>query len=90
VSGKSAGSTGVELYFARASGLLSRLVYSINRLFWPYYTQIDYSDFRDAAGLRMLYHWKISRVGADVSDFQVMDERSSRESRFAKPNGAGK
>jgi hypothetical protein len=93
VSGKSAGAIAVKLYFDKESGLLSRLVYNIDTLFGPYYTQIDYSDFRDTAGLNIPYRWKISRVRADVSDYRVADLKANvplDESRFAKPKDPAK
>jgi hypothetical protein len=89
VSGRSAGSTAIRLYFDKESGALSRLVYNTETLFGPYYTQVDYADFRDAGGLKLPYRWTISRVRAEVADFQVADLKVNvavGESKFAKPS----
>jgi len=91
VSGRSMGSTAVRLYFDKESGMLARLVYNTDTLFGPYITQIDYSDFRDAAGLKVPFRWKISRVRADVSDYKVTDWKANvpvEDNRFAKPSGS--
>ena len=89
VSARSLGATAIKLYFDTKSGILSRLVYNTETVFGPYYTQIDYSDFRDADGLNMPYRWKISRVRGEVSDYRVSDLKLNvpvDEARFAKPS----
>jgi len=89
VSARSLGGTEVKLYFDTKSGILSRLVYNTETVFGPYYTQIDYSDFRDTDGLKMPYRWKISRVRGEASDYRVSDLKLNvavDEARFAKPS----
>ncbi len=88
VMARSAGSTAVRLYFDKASGLLSRLVYNTDTVFGPYYTNVDYSDYRDAAGLKIPYHWKVSRVRGELSEYQVNELKANApvdEAKFAKP-----
>jgi hypothetical protein len=92
ISGRSLGSTAVRLYFDKQSGMLSRLVYNTQTVFGPYYTQVDYADFRDAGGLKIPYRWKVSRVRGELSDYQVNDAKVNipiDETRFGKP-AAGK
>jgi outer membrane lipoprotein-sorting protein len=89
VSARSLGATSTKLYFDTKSGMLSRLVYNTETVFGPYYTQIDYSDFRDADGLKVPYRWKISRVRGEVSDYRVSDLKLNvpvDEARFTKPS----
>jgi photosynthetic reaction center cytochrome c subunit len=89
VSGHSAGATAVRLYFDSESGLLARLVYGTQTAFGAYFTQIDYSDYRDMAGAKFPYRWKISRVRGDVADYKVDDMKLNvavEDSKFAKPS----
>lgn len=89
VSGRSPGSTAVRLYFDKESGMLMRLVYDTETVFGPYYTRIDYADYRNSDGLQVPYHWKISRVRGEVSEYQVSELKLNvpvNEASFAKPS----
>jgi photosynthetic reaction center cytochrome c subunit len=87
VSGERRGSTPVNLYFDKNSGLLVRLVrYGDTALGWlP--TQIDYADYRDANGVRVPYRWTLARPNGRFT-IQVKDLQQNvpvDDAKFVKP-----
>jgi hypothetical protein len=52
-----AGDPGAKLYFDNQSGLLVRQVRYSDTAVGVIPTQIDYSDYRDVAGVKMPFHW---------------------------------
>jgi len=49
----------VKLYFDKDSGLLVRNCEMPER-WWAKSTQVDYSDYRDVAGIKLPFHWELS------------------------------
>jgi hypothetical protein len=63
VIGKTEGQPPLKLYFDSQSGLLLRLVRYAETPLGRLPTQIDYSDYRDADGVKIPYRWTLSRPG---------------------------
>jgi hypothetical protein len=57
VVGKRAGLPDVEMYFDTQTGLLTRVVRYEASALGLNPTQIDYSDYRDASGVKIPFHW---------------------------------
>jgi hypothetical protein len=76
----------VNLYFDE-SGLLVRIVRYSTTMVGTVPTQIDYSDYRDVAGLKMPYHvvntWTNGQTTIDFSEFQA--NATIDAARFARP-----
>ena len=83
----SGGATGAKLYFDKQSGILLRQVrYSDTAVgFIP--TQVDYSDYRSVAGVKMPFHivwtWTDGRSTIDLSEIQP--NVSIDAAKFATP-----
>jgi outer membrane lipoprotein-sorting protein len=82
-----AGGSRVKLYFDRETGLLSRLVRYTKTAVGPLPTQIDYSDYREVAGVKMPFQWRVTWTSgqalftlADVQPNVAIDP-----AKFAKP-----
>ena len=77
----------VRLYFDRSSGLLVRLVRYAETPVGRNPTQIDYSDYRDVAGIKMPFHvtttWTDGRSSVDLT--AVQQNVPVEAARFAKP-----
>jgi len=63
VFGRNEGQPPLRLYFDQQSGLLLRLVRYAETALGRMPTQIDYSDYRDADGVKIPYRWTLSRPG---------------------------
>ena len=61
VLGLSKGQPPVKLYFDKESGLLLRMVHYTDTPLGLNPTQVDYSDYRDAGGVKTPYRWTIAR-----------------------------
>ena len=87
VQGTSQAGTLTTLYFDPDTGLLARMVRYANSVVGRFPTLIDYSDYRDVAGVKMPYHWVTSWLDGketyDITDFQV--NVAIDAARFAKP-----
>jgi len=87
ISGQREGVPPMEMYFDEQSGLLIRQVrYALSPL-GRNPTQIDYSDYRDVAGVKLPFHWTSS---TPTGRFTIQLESAHAnmeipESRFAKP-----
>ncbi len=68
----------VTMYFDEETGLLTRLVRSTPSPVGRLPVQIDYSDYRDVAGLKMPFKWTMT----------WLDGRSNYELSEIQPNGA--
>src|SRR5690242_15051357 len=90
VQGTSAQKTPVKLYFDKKSGLLVRLVRYTLTAIGTNPTQVDYSDYRDVAGVKMPFHytvtWTDGRSTTDLSSIQPNVPVDA--SKFAKPAAA--
>jgi hypothetical protein len=60
VQGTSAGGSRVKFFFDKTSGLLLRLVRYTGTVVGIVPTQIDYSDYREVAGVKMPFHWTVT------------------------------
>ena len=82
----------MKLYFDKKSGLLVRLVRYTNTAIGTNPTQIDYSDYRDVAGVKMPFHytvtWTDGRSTTELSS--VQPNLPIDASKFAKPAAARK
>jgi photosynthetic reaction center cytochrome c subunit len=63
VFGRNEGQPPLRLYFDQQSGLLLRLVRYAETALGRMPTQIDYSDYRDADGVKIPYRWTLARPG---------------------------
>jgi len=89
VVGKRAGAPDVEMYFDTQSGLLIRLVRYEASALGLNPTQIDYSDYRDAGGVKIPFQWTST---APTGRFSVQVNSAEPNAAisddvFAKPAG---
>lgn len=80
------GQSPVNLHFDE-SGLLVRLVRWTETAAGPVPVQIDYSDYRDVAGVKMPFHWVMTWTNGQ-STIQLKEIRPNvriDDSRFARP-----
>lgn len=74
IEGFAQGGSRVKLFFAKDSGLLIRQVRFSNTALGFNPTQIDYSDYRDVAGVKMPFHytqtWTDGRSEFELTDVQ--------------------
>ncbi len=63
VVGRTEGQPPLRLYFDTQSGLLLRLIRYTSTPLGLMPTQIDYSDYRDADGVKVAYRWSLARPG---------------------------
>jgi photosynthetic reaction center cytochrome c subunit len=87
VQGNTVGGATATLCFDAGSGLLVRLIRFSESPVGRLVTQIDYSDYRDVAGVKMPFRWTVSWLNGR-SIFEVTDVQANvaiDDSRFAKP-----
>jgi photosynthetic reaction center cytochrome c subunit len=87
VEGTTPGGIRVKLYFDKQSGLLVRQVRYINTAVGITPSHIEYSDYRDVAGVKMPFHWTVTWVDGN-STFELSDIQPNTQiaaSKFAKP-----
>jgi len=81
------GTTGVKLYFDSESGLLVRQVRFVDTAVGVIPTQVDYSDYRDVAGVKVPFKrvitWTDGRSTIELS--QVQPNVRIAAAQFAKP-----
>jgi outer membrane lipoprotein-sorting protein len=81
------GATGVKLYFDSESGLLVRQVRFVDTAVGVIPTQVDYSDYRDVAGVKVPFKrvitWTDGRSTIELS--QVQPNVRIAAAQFAKP-----
>jgi outer membrane lipoprotein-sorting protein len=87
VQASSAARTPVKLYFDKSSGLLLRQVRYTSSPVGLNPTQIDYSDYREVAGVKMAFRWTASwldgRSTTELTD--VQPNATIDDAKFAKP-----
>ena len=87
VQGMTARKSPVKLYFDAETGLLVRVVRYTDSPVGRNPTQIDYSDYRDVAGIKMPFHvtttWTDGRSSVDLT--AVQQNVPVDAARFAKP-----
>jgi photosynthetic reaction center cytochrome c subunit len=87
VQGTGAGGTRVKLYFDSKSGLLLRHLRYTSTVVGTIPTQVDYSDYRDVAGVKMPFRWTVTWTGGQ-SNIELKDVQPNvaiDAARFAKP-----
>ena len=91
VSGRTEHLPHVKLYFEKDTGMLVRLVYSIDTPFGVYPTQVDFADFRDVDGRTVPYSWIVSQSRAREYTYAMQSVRAADvdDARFARPAGGG-
>lgn len=90
VQGTSALKSPVKLYFDKKSGLLVRLVRYTNTAIGTNPTQVDYSDYRDVAGVKMPFHYTVTWTdGRSTTDLSSVQPNAPIDaSKFARPAAA--
>ncbi len=85
--GTGPGRPATRLYFAKNSGLLTRMVRYTDTPVGRMPTQIDYADYREVDGVKIPYRWTLSRPNGRFT-IQISEVKSNvpvEDSRFAKP-----
>ena len=77
----------VRFYFDKDSGLLLREVRLVDTPLGRNPSQVDYSDYRDAGGVKLPYQWTIARPGGrfTIKIDSVQENAAIDESKFAAP-----
>ena len=82
-----AGGSRVKLYFDSKTGLLARQLRYTNTIVGTIPIQIDYSDYREVAGVKMPFHWVVTWTGGQ--SIMELNECSptfrSTAAKFSKP-----
>ena len=87
-----AGGTRVKLFFDKETGLLSRVVRYSKTMVGQVPIQIDYSDYREVAGVKIPFQWRLTWTGGQ-SMFSLDEVRPNvtiDSAKFAKPVAAPK
>jgi hypothetical protein len=87
VQGSKAGGALATFYFDSESGLLTRLVRYANSRVGRLPTQVDYSDYREVAGIKIPFHLKITWLDGqeDVTLTDVQLNVPVDAAKFGKP-----
>ena len=83
------GKPATTLSFDKSTGLLVRMVRLIDTPVGRNPTQIDYSDYRDADGVKIPFRWTLSRTNGRFT-IQINEVKSNvaiDDAKFAKPEG---
>ena len=77
----------LKLYFDEQTGLLARLVRMTDVGLGLMPVQIDYSDYRDADGIKIPFRWTLARVNGRFTTQidSVQQNVPINDSKFAKP-----
>ena len=91
VQGTSDGRYPVDLYFDPKSGLLVRLVRYSESPLGLNPTQIDYTDYREVAGVKMPFRWTVTWLSgrSTIELTNVQPNVPIDAAKFAQPNGNG-
>ena len=82
-----AGGSRVKFFFDKETGLLSRVVRYSKTIVGPVPVQIDYSDYREVAGVKMPFQWRLTWTDGQ-SMFSLDDVKPNvaiDPAKFAKP-----
>lgn len=87
IQGTTDGRTPVNLYFDPNTGLLVREVRYTDTKIGLYSTQIDYSDYREVAGVKMPFHYTVSWLdGKNIVELSSVQPNVAIDSaKFSKP-----
>jgi photosynthetic reaction center cytochrome c subunit len=85
-----AGGSRVKLFFDKQTGLLTRVVRYSKTMVGPVPIQIDYSDYREVAGVKMPFQWRLTWTDGQsmFSLDQVQPNVAIDPAKFAKPAAA--
>ena len=77
----------VDLYFDAGTGLLARLVRTVETPLGRLPTQVDYKDYRAAGGVTLPFAWSVSRPGNrfEIKIDDVQQNVTIDPARFARP-----
>jgi hypothetical protein len=87
VQGTTAGGATATLCFDAESGLLVRLVRLADSPVGRLVTQVDYSDYRDVAGVKLPFRWTATWLGGR-SNYELTDAQANPpidDAKFARP-----
>ena len=81
-----------SLYFDTKSGMLVRLVRWNDTPVGPVPTEINYSDYRDVAGVKMPFTWTVSQtyMQMTIKLSEIRPNAAVDGARFARPVPAAK
>jgi photosynthetic reaction center cytochrome c subunit len=87
VQGSTSAGTLATFYFDSESGLLVRLMRYAESRVGRLPTQLDFSDYRDVAGVKMPYKWKMTWLDGfeDVTITEIQPNANIDAAKFAKP-----
>ena len=87
VQGSKAGLLPVNFYFDNQTGLLVRIVRWNDTPVGPVPTQLEYSDYRDVAGIKMPFHWVMTQtyMQATIQLSSIQPNVPIDPARFARP-----
>ena len=87
VQGGNPGESPVKFYFDQQSGQLVRVLRYTNLPVGLNPTQVDYTDYRDVAGLKLPFHWTVTWTdGRSITELaQVQPNAAIDPAKFAKP-----
>jgi photosynthetic reaction center cytochrome c subunit len=90
VQGMGAGGTRFKLYFDQETGLLSRLVRYEPTAVGTLPIQVDYSNYKDVAGVKIPFNWTVTWTnGMSINELSDVQANTTLDaSRFAKPAAA--
>jgi hypothetical protein len=87
-----AGGSRVKLFFDKETGLLSRVLRYSKTMVGPVPVEVDYSDYRDVAGVKIPFQWSLTWTDGQ-SMFSLDDVKPNvaiDPAKFAKPVAAAK
>jgi photosynthetic reaction center cytochrome c subunit len=87
VQARQQGLPALKLYFDEQTGLLARLIRYTDVVLGLMPVQIDYSDYRDADGIKIPFRWTLARVNGRFTTQidSVQQNVPIDDSKFAKP-----
>jgi len=87
VEGTGAGGTRFKLFFDQETGLLARVVRYENTAVGTLPIQVDYSNYREVAGVKIPFNWTVTWTnGQSINQFSDVQANGAVDaSRFAKP-----
>jgi len=82
-----AGGTRVKLFFDQQTGLLTRVVRYSQTIVGAVPIQIDYSDYREVAGVKMPFEWRLTWTDGQSTYIlsEVQPNAAIDPARFARP-----
>ena len=90
IQGIAAGGSRVKLYFDSKTGLLARQLRYTTTVVGTIPLQVDYSDYREVAGVKMPFHWVVTWTrGQSIFELnEVTPNVAIEAAKFAKPSPA--